>query len=272
MRTTHPMATQPLITLTTDFGTRDGYVGAVQGAILTICPTARLIDITHDVPPQDVALAAWTLRRAVPYFPAGTLHVAVVDPGVGTNRRAIAVQTGGATLIAPDNGLLSLVLDDLGRSDMRCRSITNPDVMRQDPATSFDGRDLFGPAAAWLARGIPFDALGPEVHDLVELPTFDVHRLNDGHLHGAVVTVDHFGNLVTNIPKTDVNRAQTWALTFDNHPPIHGLYANFEDAPDQTPVLLVGDSGFVEIAIRMGSAQQHLALGRGATFQLEVQG
>ena len=264
------MTEQPLITLTTDFGTRDGYVGAVKGAILSICPSARLIDVAHDVPPQDLTGAAWTLRRALPFYPPGTIHVVVVDPGVGTARRAVAIKVAGMTLIGPDNGLFSLALDDLGRDGLRCREITNPAVRRDDPATTFDGRDVFGPAGAWLARGFPFEELGPEVTDLKEHPTPRPVR-EGASLRGEVVAVDHFGNMVTNITRAELAGATRLTLRLqDGDAEVNGLYTNYEDAPARTPVLLIGSSGYLEIAVGNGSASRLLGLGRATTFTLEI--
>src|SRR5687767_6797222 len=188
----------PIIAFLTDFGTRDHYVGAMKGAALGICPDATLVDITHDVPPQDVLTGALELSAACPYFPAGTVFVAVVDPGVGTTRRGIAAQAGGFRFVAPDNGLLTVVLRDLGPATVV--DLTNPRYGRDRVSRTFEGRDRFAPAAGWLAAGIELSSLGTPVHERIELKV-PGSAVSGDRLWGEVLLVDRFGNLVTSIDR-----------------------------------------------------------------------
>ncbi len=185
----------PLLTLLTDFGLTDYYVAAVKGTVLRLAPGAVLVDVSHDVPPGDVETAGFLLAAAFPCFPAGTVHLAVVDPGVGSERRILAAHTGAAWLLAPDNGLLTSLLDRVEE----IRSVEKADLFLQGPGQTFHGRDRFAPAAAWLLRGEPFAALGPVVDDPVRLPV-EPPRREAGRLMGRVAHVDRYGNLVTDIP------------------------------------------------------------------------
>lgn len=184
-----------LLTLLTDFGTADWYVAAVRGTVLRLAPGARLADISHEVPPGDVETAAFLLAAAAPTFPAGTVHLAVVDPGVGSERRILAVATPAAVFLAPDNGLLTPFL----KPGSRVRAVDRPDLYLPGPGRTFHGRDRFAPVAAALLRGEPFEALGPELPDPVTLPTPPPRRAGR-LLLGRVVHVDRYGNLVTDIP------------------------------------------------------------------------
>jgi S-adenosyl-L-methionine hydrolase (adenosine-forming) len=185
-----------LITLTTDFGTTDPYVGIMKGVIAGRAPDARVVDVTHGIPAQDVLAGALVLRHAAPYFPPGTVHVVVVDPGVGTARRALCVETAGAVLVGPDNGVLSLAA---GGAVRRIVHLTDRRFFLPDPSATFHGRDVFAPVAAALATGTAPAALGTEVPDMIRL---DVPAPSPGPrgIHGQVLYVDGFGNLVTNVP------------------------------------------------------------------------
>jgi S-adenosylmethionine hydrolase len=190
-----------IITLTTDFGTRDGYVGAMKGVILGVAPTASVVDISHEISPQDVAEGAFVLASACPCFPPATIHVAVVDPGVGTERRGVLIETERYVLIGPDNGLFSgvLAVDPL----VRAVSLENPSLMRPDVSATFHGRDVFAPAAAHIARGVPVAEFGPEVASPVELNLWRAESTS-GCVTGRVVHIDGFGNCVTNIGRAAV--------------------------------------------------------------------
>ncbi|HBY95291.1 MAG TPA: hypothetical protein DEP84_15285, partial [Chloroflexi bacterium] len=197
----------PLIVLTTDFGTADIYVGVMKGVIAGIAPTARVVDLTHEIRPQDVRHGAYSLSIAVPYFPPGTIFVTVVDPGVGSARRPVAIRTGGYIFVAPDNGVLSLVL----REAPADAAVILAERRYQLPQISitFHGRDVFAPAGAHLAAGVPLEALGPalEPADLVMLPA--PRRFHDEHgvWHGEILHIDHFGNMVTSLRRSDLRVA-----------------------------------------------------------------
>lgn len=266
----------PIVTLTTDFGTSDAFVGVMKGVLLGIAPDARLVDLTHDVPPQDVAAAAHLLRGAVPYFPDGTIHVAVVDPGVGTPRRALVVATRRALFVGPDNGVLGLAAP---RADVR--GIWDVSRSRHRlPAVSrtFHGRDVFAPIAARLACGMEPSALGPRLRTMQRLPPLRVRRVR-GRATGEVVWVDRFGNLVTNLTAADVAtvapeprrrgafrthgfRARGVSVTIGDV--VLPLLASYADASSGTPLALVNSNDLVEIAVSGGSAADRLGIGRGA--------
>src|SRR5258707_11254834 len=185
----------PIITLTTDFGLRDPFVGTMKGVILSICATARLVDLTHDVEPQDLLGAGLALEAALPFFPDGTVHLAVVDPGVGSGRRALAVGVGEHYLVGPDKGVLTPALR---RARWTAVELTAPEYRLPEVSRPFHGRDVFAPAAAYLAAGVPLERLGPVVGDPVLRP-IPVSRLEGDVLVGEVLAVDRFGNLLTSI-------------------------------------------------------------------------
>jgi len=196
-----------IITLVSDFGTRDAYVGVLHGVILGIHPGATVVDICHDIPAQDVRSAAFVLSTAYPYFPRGTVHVVIVDPGVGTQRRAIAMRTAEAIFVAPDNGVLSYVL--ARQSVLETVHLTQAHYWLAPLSETFHGRDLFAPVAAHLALGTPLHEMGPAIEDAVQfpIPTPLVH--GDGSIEGEVLHVDHFGNLITNVPHSLLPAGQT---------------------------------------------------------------
>ncbi len=257
-----------IITLTTDFGTADGYVGAMKGVILSLAPSATIVDISHDVAPHDVRHGAWLLAAAAPFFPPGTIHVAVVDPGVGSARRGIAVQTASAVFVGPDNGLFSPFLHER----VACVALTNPATQRDTVSATFHGRDIFVPVAAHLANGLPLSELGPAVDDPFSLPIPQPERLPDGRLRAEVVHVDRFGNLVTNLKLEQagtkaVELASVRVAVGDESLVVRRTYA---DVAPGTLLALVGSSGHLELAVREGNAAQRLGLGVGA--KVAVQG
>lgn len=192
-----PMPTRPLITLTTDFGTADGTVGAMIGVIKSICPEAEVFNMGADIPAHDIARGAWALLQAVPSFPRGAIHVAVVDPGVGSSRRGLLVTTARASFIGPDNGLLSWALR--GESKPRYQALENPAYRIATVGVTFAGRDVFAPAAAHLAAGADPAAFGPAITDPVPL-AWPEPRVKGMRIEGEILVVDHFGNLITNVP------------------------------------------------------------------------
>lgn len=252
-----------LITLLTDFGTRDAFVGIMKGVMLTIDPDLRLVDLSHEIPPQAVDVGALVLRSAVPYFPDGTVHLAVVDPGVGTARAPIAVRAGRALLVGPDNGLLAPAAAALGGA-LAVHALDNDAWWRHPTSHTFHGRDVFAPAAAHLARGAALATLGGARAGLLEAGLPEVVADSDG-VRGAVVHVDRFGNLLTNIdrraldafrqPPRSVRVAEMIAV------PLRATYGDV--APGQL-VALWSSWDTLEIALRDGSAAARLGVGRGA--------
>lgn len=241
------------MTLTTDFGDRDGYVGAMKGVILSRAPGVTLVDITHAVPRHDVAVAASALFDAAPWFPAGTIHLAVVDPGVGGARAAVVVAAGGQLFVGPDNGIFALVAP---RPDA-VHAIAAPAFRHDSVAATFHGRDLFAPAAARLALGDPPAAAGPPValRGRLELPA--------GH---RVVHVDHFGNLVTNLAAVPAGARFRIAGRA-----IAGLSQAYESVAVGELVAYVGSRGTVEIAVREGSAAELCGASRGTEIEIDVE-
>ncbi len=239
-----------LITLTTDFGLRDGYVAAMKGAILSCSPGLVLIDVTHEIPPGEIAAAACVLRQATSFFPAGTVHLVVVDPGVGSERRGVACECGSQLYVAPDNGVLSAVLEP--EASLHAHVISRPALWRKDPSPVFHGRDIFGPVAAYLAGGGALDDVGEAIDPatLVRTP-WPEPRAQGETWTGAVIYVDHFGNLVTNlglepgsVPRGSVEIAGR-AIA---------LARTYSDVADGELVALRGSSGLLEIACNGGDA------------------
>ena len=261
-----------------DFGAEDGYVAAVVGAILSVAPEARVVDLTHHVPARDIRAGAFLLTTTVPYFPPGTIALAVVDPGVGTARPALAVRAGGYHFVGPDNGLLSWVLLRLARTaDFVVRpdgdrlhlgagasavALREPRFWRPTVSATFHGRDVFGPVAAHLAAGVPLDELGPAVATIRALP-FPTPRADRGGVQGVVIHVDHFGNLITNLGRADVGAGSTIRI---GDRAITGLAPHFQQ--DAALIALIGSSDLLEIAVPNGSAAGLLGLGVGAPVQV----
>lgn len=255
-----------MITLLTDFGTTDPYAGIMKGVIASICPQATVVDITHDIAPQDVLEAADVLEYAFAYFPPGTIHVAVVDPGVGGQRAVAAVEAGEFLFVAPDNGLLGPVLDQAAAG--RAVRVNNPEFFRHPVSRTFHGRDIFAPVAAHLARGVDLDALGPRI-SIEELVRLTVPRpeISKGRITGAVIGIDRFGNLITNIRENELDQmgaaaAGQVAVTIGSRT-ISGLSATYEDAAPGSLLALVGSRGRLEISVSRGSAQAACGAARG---------
>lgn len=263
------MAAAPrLITLLTDFGLSDVYVGTMKGAIAQVDPTLQIMDLTHQVPPQNIAIARFHLMLAHPYFPPGTVHVAVVDPGVGSQRRAIAVEFAGGFLVGPDNGLFSGVLSQ--SPAIAAVELNRPEYWRTpNPSSTFHGRDIFAPVGAHLAGGIPLATVGSPI-DPQALVTLDVPawQHTSSGLRGIVQYIDRFGNLVTNIPGHAVDQ-HTWSLTLNTlQIPGHRTYSDTEVGQ---PVAIVGSHGWVEVAINGGDAQFQLRAELGSEVDIQLQ-
>jgi S-adenosylmethionine hydrolase len=242
----------PLITLTTDFGLSDPFVGIMKGVIATRAPGIPVVDVSHGVPPQDVLAGALVLRHAVEWFPRGSVHVAVVDPGVGSARRPLAVEIDVGVLVGPDNGVLALAFADRLR---RAVVLTEERFFLPARSHTFHGRDVFAPVAAALVMGTDLDALGPRVDDPVRIALPAVRRDGD-RLHGEVIYVDHFGNLVTNVTDAALpGRTGPVSIAGVTLPRVEVAYAAVEPGE---PVAVVNSWGLLEIAVRDGSARDTL--------------
>jgi S-adenosyl-L-methionine hydrolase (adenosine-forming) len=250
----------PVITLTTDFGWADPYVAAMKGVILSRLPGASVHDLSHEISPQDVFAGACFLAGAVPWFPPGTCHVAVVDPGVGTGRAPLAVRWRDQILVLPDNGLLTLLhrIEPVSAA----RRIEHPGCMLENMSATFHGRDVFAPAAAALAGGMPVASVGPVVEDFVLLPMPEPTSRPDGSVAGEIIHIDRFGNAVSNIPAAlGPFRA---AVVSGTRLPVLNAYA---DVPPGTPLTLEGSGGFLEIAVNQGSAADRFGLAAGSPME-----
>ncbi|MEN6437404.1 MAG: SAM-dependent chlorinase/fluorinase [Syntrophobacter sp.] len=251
----------PIITLLTDFGLQDGYVACMKGVILGIAPEARLTDISHLIAPRDVRSGAFVLSTSYSYFPHGTIHVAVVDPGVGTERRAIAIRTPFQYLIGPDNGIFSFILSR--QSGWEARSLSNPEFHLQPVSPTFHGRDIFAPVAAHLARGVPFESLGPRCEPLF-CDWGSPVRTETG-LDGEIIHIDRFGNAITNVTRNTLENTapiHQWVVQIAAAPPLPILKTYGHGLPGSA-LALVGGSGSVEIAVNRGSAALELGLRTG---------
>ncbi len=259
-----------IITLTTDFGTRDAYVASMKGILLTLCPSATLVDISHEIPPQDIQAGAYVLSQACGWFPPGAIHLAVVDPGVGGARRALAVRTERFTFIGPDNGLLSRacarerVLEAVQIADRR---YALPEISR-----TFHGRDIFAPAAAHIAQGVPLSALGPPAPDWAQLP--DLGPAVSGHtMTGSVIHIDRFGNAVTNVTEPDF-RAFVGADSFEitvRSLTLTALSDSYDTVPPGAPLAIFGTDGeleALEVSVNGGDASAAFGIQRGDVLRI----
>lgn len=278
-----------IVTLTTDFGLADGYVGAMKGVILSIAPDVTLVDISHEIQPQDVRGGAFVLKSASPYFPPGAIHVAVVDPGVGSKRRVLAVQTERAIFVGPDNGVLSWALE---RENVQAIiHIDRPEYWLGAVSHTFHGRDIFAPVAAHLARGVSINNLGSTADDMFSLPLPRPAYDESGVLHSEVIYVDRFGNLVTGIEaEPSAAREDSVCCRVVNLPPsapqlcltsqarveiagrlIHTIVRSYADVASGNLLALVDSSGHLEIAVRNGNAATALKARVGAPVRVILQ-
>ncbi|MBN1582896.1 MAG: SAM-dependent chlorinase/fluorinase [Anaerolineae bacterium] len=249
----------PTITLLTDFGLQDGLVGAMKGVIHGIVPQAQLVDISHRIPPQNIRWTGFVLMTAYAFWPSSTIHVIVVDPGVGTARRAVAVQTPKGTFIAPDNGVLSHVL--ARETVTSAISLTDPAYWHHPVSPVFHGRDIFGPCAAHLAAGVPLAKLGTVVDakTLVTFPVPEPNRHFDGHITAHIQHIDRFGNCITDFPGHWLHESEHWRIDVKDRV-IEAVHQTFSDVPDGELIALTDSSGFMAIAVRNGNAAQAMGL------------
>jgi S-adenosyl-L-methionine hydrolase (adenosine-forming) len=252
-----------LITLLTDFGDRDYFVGSMKGVILTINPQATIVDLSHHIAPHAIEEAAYVLKSCYASFPDGTIHVVVVDPGVGSARRPLLVKTDRYFFLAPDNGLLSYIFDEDNRAEVR--EITNKQFRLESAGTTFDGRDLFAPAAAWLSKNQPLSAFGQVVRDVRTFP-IRKPRWESGTLVGEIVYVDRFGNVISNLTAVQLKELQTVTkrpsplISIAGHR-IDGLVNSYSEGDRDTPQALINSNGQLEIFLKEGHAAAALKVG-----------
>jgi S-adenosylmethionine hydrolase len=257
------MAVNGIVTLMTDFGTTDGYVAAVKGALLSVYRDATLIDVTHHISTQDVTEAAFQLATVWSVFPAGTTHLIVVDPGVGGSRRGIAVEAGGHYFVTPDNGLLTLVIGNVPPT--RAIVLDRPEFFLSDVSSTFHGRDIFGPVAGHLARGdVAFEDLGSltPVESIVQLPWSPVSD-NEGEIRAPVVSVDRFGNCRTLITRAALPDDLSQVYVRVKDVTVRGVHRTYSDVPMGKTLALIGSHGGLELAVRGGSAAHSWEIKRG---------
>ncbi len=258
----------PLITLTTDFGLSDHYVGVMKGVILSICPAARIVDISHGAGAFEIAEGALLLAQAYRDFPRGTVHVVVVDPGVGTSRRPILAQAAGQCFIAPDNGVLSMVY---ARETHKVRVITNERYFLNPVSNTFHGRDIFSPAAAHLARGIKPARFGKPITDYLRLDFDKPGRTGRRAWTGSILKVDRFGNMVTNFSADDFPDLGKRAFEMAVGPQRVGILArNYAECGPGELFVIAGSSGYYEISVGQASAAKLLGCAAGAPVELTL--
>ncbi len=261
---------RPIITLTTDFG--DGYyAGATKGAILDVCPQACLVDITHQITSHDVLEASFSLLCSYPYYPPHTVHLVVVDPGVGSERRGIIVSAGQQMFVGPDNGVFSLVYSREQVDKVIC--IDSSRHFRAQVSSTFHGRDVFGPVAAWLARGSPMESFGEETADYVGGTVLPVQKIGENLLEGMVIHVDKFGNVITSLSPADLSdllgRTGTPKFIVKGRE-INRQYKFYAEADPGEVFSLVGSSGYYELAAHRESASAILDVTRGEGIEVEI--
>lgn len=257
-----------IITLLTDFGLRDPFVGVMKGVIASIAPRAAVVDLCHEVEPFAINQARFLLRQCWPYFPKGSIHVCVVDPGVGSARRAIAVQSQGHTFVGPDNGLFS---DLIAAKGARTRVIANPKFLLSNPSQTFHGRDVFAPTAAHLAAGLAPAKLGPALKDPALLATGAPVRIGRRFWQGEIAHIDRFGNLVTNLDAAEFLPLVVKGLRLKvGFAEVARLVNYYGEADEQEAVLICGSAGTLEVSVNQGSAARKLGVAVGAPVELEV--
>jgi S-adenosylmethionine hydrolase len=259
---------KPLIAFVSDFGTRDHYAGVMKGVVLSINPEVTIVDVSHELPAHDIPYAARELAATYRYYPAGTIFLIVVDPGVGSSRRGLAVEAGDWKFVAPDNGVLTAVLQETPAK--KVVELTERRYARPTVSRTFEGRDRFAPAAAWLSKGIQLSALGRTVTDFVSLD-LPKPRLEDGVLHGVVIRIDHFGNVVTNLDRRSCERfadgGGALRLTIGGAPIARIVSTYSEIAPDEIGALF-GSTDQLECASNASRAADRLGVEVGAPVEL----
>jgi S-adenosylmethionine hydrolase len=261
-----------IVALLSDFGSEDHYVGAMKGAVLATCPGATLVDVVHDLPAHDIMAGALALESVHRAFPAGTVFLAVVDPGVGSARRGVAAMAGGYQFVGPDNGILGPILEQQGGAVVR--ALTNAGLFRFEVSPVFHGRDVFAPVAGHLARGMAFDEVGPLVLDAIRLRVPPLHRRTPLEWEGVVLLVDRFGSLTTNVVERDLQTMRDLSPRglSDLQLSVEGVVLPFartySDVAQGEPCAVLGSSGRLEIAVNQGSASRQLGAGVGSPVRL----
>jgi len=269
------LANRPIITLTTDFGLNDHFVGTMKGVILAIVPNAQIVDICHSVQPFDILDGALTIAQAYPYYPAHTVHLVVVDPGVGSARRPILASSEEHNFIAPDNGVLSLMYAREKR--MSVRHITSDHYFLPEPSNTFHARDVFSPVAAHLSKGVAADRFGEEITDYVRFGAPRPKSVDERTLRGVVLKVDRFGNLITNITPQDVPKLfdadpPAFKIAIGSKAPATRICANYAEGSPGEVFGILGSMGFLEVATNRGSAFQLLGAGKGSPVNVVMEG
>lgn len=254
-----------MITLTTDFGYQDPYVAEMKGVIFTINPEAKVIDLTHGVKKFDVRMSAFILASAAPYFPQGTIHLAIVDPTVGTERRSIVVETNAGFLVGPDNGILILTAQNQGIKHIH--QIINSKFILPKVSCTFSGRDVFAPVAAYLDKGVPPHEIGPEITDPVT-PTFAKVKKIGKTLRGEILHIDDFGNIITNINPKEIGAHRTLKINFPKVT-LRTIFAHtYAKAKPNEPLAIVGSHNFLEVALNQGNAAEKFFVKTGDSVEV----
>lgn len=259
----------PIITLTTDFGLQDYYVGAMKAVMLNIAPNSRFVDISHEIPPQDIMAGAWVIRNSAFLYPSETVHLVVVDPGVGTDREPIALKIKDQYFVGPDNGIFSLISED---SEYNAVSLDNQEFWRDEHSNTFHGRDIFAPVAAHLSTGVELTKFGKPLDELVTyrwaMPISDT----DG-VQGWVVHIDRFGNLVTNISQEMIEEAigDQDCRIYVGNTILDEIVTTFGSVEESEPAAIIGSSGMLEVVINKGNAEEMLSVQKGASVSVVLQ-
>ncbi|MEX0772567.1 MAG: SAM-dependent chlorinase/fluorinase [Balneolales bacterium] len=260
---------RPIITLTSDFGYKDHYVSAMKAVILEVVPEVRFIDISHDIEPQDIMAGAWVIKNSAFLYPPGTIHLGVIDPGVGTSRKPIIVRIKDQVFVGPDNGLFSLAIEE---GDYEVYELTNPEYRRKSLSNTFHGRDIFAPAAAHAASGVDLNKFGPPIDELTTYrwatPISDAEGIQ-----GWVVHIDYFGNLITNIPVSiirNLKNSRDFKIYVGNTI-FKNIVRTFGEVADGEPAALIGSSDMLEIVINKGNAAEMLSVIKGAPVSIIYQ-
>ncbi len=258
-----------LITLTSDFGLKDYYVSAMKGVMLQIVPEVQLVDVSHEIPPQDVMAGAWVTMNSAMLYPGGTVHLVVVDPGVGTHRRPVAVRIGEQYFVGPDNGLFSLVA---GNNTYEAVELDEKDYWRDTVSHTFHGRDIFAPVAAHLANGVPLEKLGSPVEELETYRWAQPVADKDG-LQGWIIHIDRFGNLVTNLSEQLINETigDRDIKIYAGNTILKELVDTFGDVEEGEPAAYIGSAGMLEIGVNKGDARTLLGIQKGSSISIVLQ-
>ena len=249
----------PIITFTTDFGLRDHFVAAMKGVILSVNPDAKLVDISNLVPPQDIFTGAFTLSKAWSYFPYGTVHLAIVDPGVGAARKGLAVDAGGHFFVSPNNGILTYVFEE--HPGFEAYEITAEHYYRRPVSSAFHGRDIYAPIAAWISKGVPLHQIGDRLQDPLRLQLPAIQRVKDTLIQGQILAVNRFGNLITNLKPADVPR--TYKILAGQRE-ITSIRRTYQEGAPGEVFVVPGSTGYLEIAVKDGSAASVINIKAGS--------